>query len=272
MICIIFSIVSLFSFCSPNNKSSDFSDDSRIKNLIDNLNKAEWGIVYKSKDSLEQMGNSSLPYLIENLNRENKYVKLINTADLIYPGANKFYGHGWVIDYDIDWLNIRTGWVIEEITFENFGFKESKITEDDLLKMMKDSLKYQEYLKSGKFDFKISPDKIKNLKVLIKKANDWWVKNSNNWTRLKGITDALKSNDIQRQSDAIQYLRHGRYCINGLTREYFDKELRPIMSKLLHSDKDFIKEDAKLLLDMIDYNGDMVFDNITTRCWNKNSH
>jgi len=267
---IILLIVSLFCHCSPNIKSSDLPD-SRIKQLIDNLNKAEWEIVFKSKDSLEQLENKALPYLIENLNKENKFVNLINTADLIYPGANEFYGHGWVIDYDIDWLNIRTGWVIEEITFENFGFKESKITEDDLINIMKDSLKYQDYLHSDKYDFKISPDKIENLKVIVKKANDWWVENSSNWTRLKGITDALKSNDILRQSNALQYLRHGEYCIVGLTREYFDKELRPIVNKLLFSSVDYIKEDAKLLIDMVDYRGEMSFDNITTKCWNKNS-
>ncbi len=257
--------------CSYQVRKTSALNNSRIKSLVYSLNKAEWEIVFKSKDSLEQLENEALPYLIENLNSENKYVKLINTADLIYPGTVEFFGSGWVVDYDIDWLAIRTGWVIEEITFENFGFKESIITEDTLMKIMKDSLKYQEYLKTGKYDFIVTPNKVRKLNDIIKRTNDWWSKNSSDWSRLKGITNALKSNDIQRQSNALQYLRHGDFCINGLTREYFEKELRPIVSQLLESEEDFIKEDAKMLLDMVDYSGNMEFYNITRRCWNKNN-
>ena len=268
---ILLLVILLIIACNQN-KNTLILDDIQINNYIENLNDANWRTVYLAKDSLEQLEHEVLPYLIKNLNAKNKFVKLKNTADLIYPGATEYYGSGWVVDYDIDWLSIRTGWVIEDITFENFGYREFKITEDELIKMQKNPLKYQEYLESGKYDFKISPDKIKDLKTAIKKTNNWWNENSSNWTRLQGITDALNSKDIQRQSNALQYLRHGEFCINGLTREYFEQRIRPIVEDLLNSSEDFICQDAELLLSTVDYKGDYFIVSIATKCWGKTSH
>jgi len=67
------------------------------------------------------------------LDRDEK-VELRNTADLIYPGAKEFYGHGWILDYDVDWISVRAGWALEELTFQNCGFREGVINEADLLK------------------------------------------------------------------------------------------------------------------------------------------
>lgn len=217
-------------------------DNPRIKRLIDELNSSEWPTVYHSKDTLESLAHEAIPFLVENLNQENRYVKLQNAFDLIYPGATEFYGSGWVVDYDIDWLTIRAGWVLEEITFENFGFKESKIIEDNLIELAKDSIKYLEYIKTGRYDFKVSPDRIAELKTMVKRVNKWWENNSNDWSRLKAITQALISNDVQCQFDALQYLRNSDLCIEGLSREYFEKQLRPIVKNLTNSSDENIRD------------------------------
>ena len=267
--CILLLVVLLIISC--NQKRNPLTlNDIRINNHIENLNDANWGTVWVAKDSLEKLEHEALPYLIKNLNAKDKFVKLKNTADLIYPGATEYYGSGWIVDYDIDWLSIRTGWVIEEITFENFGFRESIIDENELIEMQMDPMKYQKYIESGKYYFKIFPNKIKDIKTLIKKTNDWWNENSSNWTRLQGITDALSSKDTQRQSNALQYLRHGEFGIDGLTEKYFDQIIRPIVEGLLNSSDDSISQDAKLLLSMVDYKGDFFYYNITTQCWGKN--
>lgn len=263
---LLFLTIIIFSAC--NEKKYPYKlDNKKIIEYIEDFNSTNWETVYKAKDSLEKLDYSSLPYLIENLNSKDKYVKLKNTADLIYPGTTEYYGSGWVIDYDIDWLSIRTGWAIEEITFENFGFRELKISEKELIEMQKDNLKYEEYLKSGKYDFDIKPDKIKSIKKCIEKTNEWWKNNYKNWTRLNGITEALKCNDIQRQSRALEYIRFGEYCIDGLSREYFEKELRPIVEKLSKSKEESVRQQCKSLFNAIDYKGDMEFYNITTKCW-----
>ena len=57
----------------------------------------------------------------------------VDDADLIYPGADMFYGHGFIVDYDIDYLPARVGWAPEDITFHSFGFREGVIDEMMLL-------------------------------------------------------------------------------------------------------------------------------------------
>ena len=91
--------------------------DQAIKNFESN----DWVLVSEARTTLEEAGMDALPSLFSLL-REDKIVKLTNTGDLIYPGAVKFYGHGEIIDYDIDQLPVRAGWLIEKIAFQNFGF------------------------------------------------------------------------------------------------------------------------------------------------------
>jgi hypothetical protein len=56
------------------------------------------------------------------LARATDRVVLTDTADLIYPGTRRFHGHGLVVPYDIDRLGARAGWVLEALTFRDFGF------------------------------------------------------------------------------------------------------------------------------------------------------
>ena len=87
----------------------------------------------------------AIPDLIELL-RDTSFIKLKNTADLIYPGAEKFYGHGWIVNYDIDWVPVRAAWLLEEITFQNFGYRDATINEDKLLSFYINK-NYNSYLK-----------------------------------------------------------------------------------------------------------------------------
>src|SRR5688500_3088874 len=109
--------------CGSSKEQTDNLANQRLINLIDDFSNSEWERVVNAKDTLESLEEKSLPYLFDLLNRENKFVKLVNTADLIYPRAAEFYGHGWITDYDIDSLTIRAGSAIEEITFQNLGTK-----------------------------------------------------------------------------------------------------------------------------------------------------
>lgn len=80
-----------------------------------------------AKDSLVNYQLEAIPKIIEML-KDTSYIKLKNTADLIYPGAEKFYGHGGIVYYDIDWICVRAAWLLEEITFQDFGYRELTIT------------------------------------------------------------------------------------------------------------------------------------------------
>lgn len=167
--------------------------------------------------------------------KDTSFVKLNNTADLIYPGAEKFYGHGWIVNYDIDWISVRAAWLLEEITFQNFGYRDLTINEDKLMSLHKQD--YTSYLQTGSHDIDFK-DKTPREQLIIyrlmlaDRVLKWWDKNKNGWTRLNAIKEALSSIDEQRQSLALRYLRFGKTDCAGLTLENYKEEIKPIIKKL----------------------------------------
>jgi len=242
----IIQIIGIATLLALSNNSFGQSNIDFSK-VIENLTSPEWTKVYKAKDTLEMQALIAIPYLVELLNEPDKYVKLINTADLIYPGAEEFYGHGWVIDYDIDFIAIRAGWVIEELTFQDFGFKENIISDKQLIEFHKSN--YKEYQQNGFHEIELKGSKKNELQETIEKVKNWWNANSLDWDRKNAIIEALNCANVERQSQAIQYLRHGDKCIKDLTLEYYKNQIQPIIENLSKSSNVRISEDAKQLLE-----------------------
>ena len=257
--------------CDRNQTGTTELTDKKILKLIQDFSDSDWPTVYHAKDTLEILEHESLPYLFDLLNHENKFIKLTNTADLIYPGATEFWGHGWVIDYDLDWLTIRSGWAIEEITFQNFGFKENKITEGDLFELQMDSTEYQEYLRTGKYDFKINPEKIQQVNDITSTATKWWTENHKSWTRLNGVIEALNSGDTTKQMLGLNHLIRGN-CINGLDLKTYKNSIEPTIKTLMKSSNATVKMYAKGLDESVNYEGDFHYINLRTKCLEANGH
>jgi len=222
--------------------------------MIAKLGHADFGDVYQVKDSIVNRGKEAIPILIALL-KDTSFVKLKNTADLIYPGADKFYGHGWIVNYDIDWISVRAAWRLEEITFQNFGYHEQTISEDQLIKLHQQN--YTSYLQTGShdIDFKNKTPKEKLIayrQMLADSVSKWWDKNQSSWTRFKALKEALASPDEQRQSLAFEFLRFDETKCDGLTRDSYQKELMPLVQKIKDS-KNREAEQAKLLLDDKEY-------------------
>jgi len=219
-------LLTLFSFlsliCSSQNGIKEKTKPN-FENLISNFVSTEWDNVSNAKDSLLNIGKPSIPYLLELLNAPKDFAKLQNTADLIYPGATEFWGHGSIIDYDLDWIAIRAGWALENLTSQYFGFSESVITEKELIELHKNN--YAEYIENGKHEIKFERKKFKKLDIIIKKAQDWWKANEKGWTPLNGLKEAIFSNDIYRQSDAIHQMRFPSFKIKGFNQDWFDREI-----------------------------------------------
>src|SRR5262245_47881172 len=142
----------------------------------------DWSAVRVAKDALESRQAQAIPMLIALLSRD-EYVKLQNTADLIYPGATEFWGHGGIVDYAIDWLSVRAGWTLEDMTFESFVFREGAIDHDALLKAVM----------SGKADVPLSSVVDMGSDAAVKRgrrshavlaATSWWERSSKGWNRL----------------------------------------------------------------------------------------
>ena len=219
--------------------------DSTIKKYLDDFGDSDWRKVFPAKDSLMAIGKEAIPYLLEMMKDQKKFVKLQNTADLIYSGATEYYGHGWFIPYDLDWIAIRAGWALEELTFQNFEFLENSITQVDLVQLHKDN--YEEYIQTGKHGMNFERESFKKLAKSIKKAVRWWTSSQQDWTNVGAIKEALNSEDAIRQISAMQHLRYPNYETEGLTDNYFQKELKPRLLELRKSKNGEIAQEAKLL-------------------------
>ena len=202
--------------------------------------------VYYAKLSLEDRQEEIIPTLIKML-KDTSFVRLTCTIDLIYPGATKFYGHGHYIPYDIDWLSVRAGWLLEELTFQDFGYKTTDVDDTYLYNLMK--TKYKEYIENGTYDIvwknKTPNEKITEARRLQAKiVEKWWKKNKKNWNRTDAIKEALISKDVTRISAASQFLAYGETKCNGLTWKIFEEEIKPLGMELANSENEEIRKHA----------------------------
>jgi len=208
---------------------------------------SEWSKVFKAKDSLMIFGKEVIPHLIDLMKDEKRFVKLSNTADLIYPGATEYWGHGRNINYDLDWISIRAGWALEDLTFQNFGFIENSITNVDLIQLHKDN--YEEYIKTENNDVNFERESFKKLSSSINKATEWWIQNEEDWTNLKAIKEALFSDDVKRQFNVISHLRYPNYESKGLTIKFYEEVLELRIKELTNSKDESVAHQAKLKLE-----------------------
>jgi hypothetical protein len=222
--------------------------------MIAQLQQPDFGHVFLVKDSIVNYQKEAIPKLIELLG-DTSFIKLRNTADLIYPGAEKFYGHGWVVSYDIDWISVRAAWLLEEITFQNFGFHDLTVNENKLMDLHKQNFTSDLQTGYNEIEFK---DKTPRQQLIIYRlmladsVSKWWDKNKNEWTRYNALKEALSSEDELRQDLALRYLRFGNTSCDGLTIESYIQELKPLVCKIHLSNNDNA-EQAKHLLEDKEY-------------------
>lgn len=221
------------------------SDSPSVEPLVRQFISSDWSTVRLAKESLESMQERAIPILVSLLERDEQ-VKLTGTADLIYPGASEFWGHGEIVDYDIDWIPVRAGWALEDLTFQAFGFREGAIDHDQLL----------EASIAGKVDVPLS-DVVPSTDAragrerrarAVARAREWWADASPRWSRLDSLVEALESGDPARQVEALNWLRHGETRCDGLTKEAFTRRLLPHVRSLSKSDQHSVKEQAAYLL------------------------
>ena len=210
---------------------------TRLDSLITQLKQQDFDKIFRVKDNIVNTQKEAIPKLIELL-KDTTYIKLQNTADLIYPGADKFYGHGWIVNYDIDWVSVRAAWLLEEITFQNFGYSDLQISEEKLMNLHKQN--YTSYLETGShnIDFKNRNPRQQLIiyrLMLADRVSKWWKKEKQSWTRFNALKEALSSNDEKRQSLALNYYLHKllmvscfrvfHYCLLDSTSQHVKSNL-----------------------------------------------
>lgn len=215
--------------------------------LIHDFTGAEWERVYRAEQTLERQPQTAVPSLVQLLDRD-EHVKLQDTADLIYPGADTFYGHGWIINYDLDWLSVRAGWALEEITFQDFGFSERGINEDQLLSAVVAGKRDVPLDDVAKIDSDAKRRKDRRSKA-VARAKQWWRSNGTNWNRLTALSDALHSDNRHCVLKALHWLRFGESPIDGFTRDFYIKDLYPVVQRLAKSQDEGVSGQAECLVD-----------------------
>lgn len=218
--------------------------------LIKDFKSSDWKKVKEAKSKLESMQGEVIPDLFDILN-SNEKVKLENTGSLIYPGADKFFGHGQILDYDIDYLAIRAGWLLEDITFNNFGFSGVHLPKEEAIDFIK--LTFPVYYNNSGNRKKIESVSEKEIREIIldesiERAKKWWSEHKDDFSRLECLVEGLKSYDEKRQVKALFYMRNGTTKCDGLSTEYYDNVLIKEVSRLSRSSVKRVSEHAKLIM------------------------
>ncbi|RKR05273.1 hypothetical protein C8C83_4614 [Flavobacterium sp. 90] len=198
-----------------------------------------YGNVSPAKKELENYQKDIIPELIKLL-KDTTFSKLTGTADLIYPGTTTFYGRGEYLPYNIDWISIRSGWLLEDLTFQDFGYKNIDVTDETLMKLSEEN--YNDYIKKGSYELDWKNKTIEERTAQYRKnislnAKKWWKENGKKWNRISAIKEALESNNENRLSNVFQYLRFGESKSDNLTVEIFNNEIKPIIVSLKKTSK-----------------------------------
>ena len=223
---------------------------SDIDQLLKDFLSDDWPSVSQAKDKLENYEDKAIPKIMALLDNSST-IKLKNTGTLIYPGAEKVYGYGQIVDYDIDKIAVRAGWLLEEISFNNFGFTGIHMPEENLKSFIKVTFPdYYNNTTNRKSLESMSTAEIRKVisDLSIKKAKEWWKEEGTGWTRLNALVSALKSYDEKRQVKALFYIRNGDTKCTGLTKEYYIDNISKEIVRLSASDTQRISENAKLIL------------------------
>ena len=249
MLLILLTLLLVFgsSVFAQHKAKSDIRTKS-TEQLIQDFISDNWGErVAPAEAELESRQTAIISDVVRLLDNEEK-VKLRNTWDLIYPGAEKFYGHGWVLDYDVDSISVRAGWLLEELTFQDFGFRQGVIDHDEIL-MTVIKGKSELYINDLKAKLK-GQDANKQARILAaQKAKDWIQKAGKTWNRFDAILLGLRGNNVALQYRIFQWLRNGDTKCDGLTLASFAKFVLPEVKRLAKSSDENIQKETGYLLE-----------------------
>lgn len=220
-----------------------------LKAVVSDFVSNDWPAVLAAKEKLENTGPAAMSSIIALMN-DCRVKKLVNTDDLIYPGAERFYGHGQIIDYDIDNLCIRAGWLIEELTFKNFGFSGVHLPADELAGFIRKYFPEYGNAPDHKKPATMTEDEKRNLirTLSIEKAKKWWQSSAKQWNRLSALEQALYSADERSQVKALFYLRNGKTQCKGLNQRFYKTRLAKQITILSRSETNRVSENARLIM------------------------
>lgn len=210
--------------------------NATVAELIQDLSSDYWPRVWTAELRLESREAQSVPDLIK-LTKNPARVQLRETWDLIYPGATTFYGHGYIVDYDLDLLSARAGWALENLTFQNFGFSDGILNHNEMFNATLSGKADKPLREVADLD-QDSAVRQRRLEAAADRAERWWKQNAEKWIRLSALMEALASEDPLRAARAMNFVRNGRTRCTGFNPDFVKMKVLAVKNDSLAADVD----------------------------------
>lgn len=164
-------------------------------------------------ESLCALEERAIPGLVQLLDRDET---ITPTSQLGADGSVMYAGHGGpgacflYVFYGLNETEVRAGWMLERITFQDFGF-------------------------GSEWDG--DRRTVAERHAAATNAREWWASRKQGWTSLCGLEEALAGENGRAQGKALYFLRNqsrDRSC-SGLNEQTYFSRVHPLIEKLVTS-------------------------------------
>lgn len=190
-----------------------------IRDLTTKLCSRDGNEMFSAAGSLCELEARSIPRLIELLDHDQRVKPTTPPWTVaMYIGHGGISGCFMFLPYGLNEIQIRAGWVLEDITFQDFGFRGPSA--------------YKEHTASERA-------------ASVALAKQWWSHVPAGSQRLDFLRLALLGSR-NSQLNALGYMsrRERSGPCPGLTEDYYRRELHPIIRQMMHSPDAFVRESA----------------------------
>jgi hypothetical protein len=237
-------------------KAKPAPDTTKIRSLFAVFRQNHYIHGEKAKGELESFQGEIIPQLLALLN-DSSFERMDNTLDLLYPGAGVVNAwHGGRLDYAIDYAAVRAGWLLEDLTFQNFGYTTFEVPAQsyslsdllgNILGCVDRPKSKESLLREDTVWMRAKQREQRN--QFAQTAREWWQNTPKPWRRTEAIKEALQSDDVRRQNAALNYLWEGKTKCDGLTPVVYEAEIKPLVRQIFYAPLDWrVERAAKNLL------------------------
>ncbi len=219
---------------------SSFAQTNKLDSLLNAFKSKDFDeVVLNAKIALEQKQKEAIPALIQLL-QSTEYAKLYYSEALMYPGTKRvIFENEIVIPYELDWISIRAGWLLEELTFKDFGYRSTEL-DSELFEEIKRNNEIETNEKIYTIDWKNRQTKEQIIQSRKKQAEQvaiWWEQNKASWSRVSALKTALQSNNEYCITKALNFMAKYKSDKNNCDNFFalYKSEIRPHIVLLKHS-------------------------------------
>lgn len=217
-----------------------------MKRVLEDFRSHDWPTYCDARCVLVNLPELAMPLLMPLL--ESKEMAALRNKLILehYPFETEreaCFSNDFV-PYELDQIAGRTAHLVEMLSNRDFGFHFQKLW----------NVHDNETNPNGRHEnlYEGSParrrERDDRFITAIARANTWWEKSGATYSRLSTLVESLKSNEVDRQRRALEYLAEGAAVCKGLNETSWRQELRPAVERLKNSKVDPIRNLSERLL------------------------